>query len=133
MLPADYTFTLDDGGSHTFTDTGLGETTLITPGDQTLTVMDTADDTITGGTTVTVDSMVPGSHGLVQAPQPGRSPGSVPQASEPPQRQVVAVDGWFASVNKRDGGFILAQPIHHTHAEADWWAFDPWWGVERVA
>jgi hypothetical protein len=33
VLPADYTFTLpDDGGSHTLTDTGLGETTLITPG-----------------------------------------------------------------------------------------------------
>jgi hypothetical protein len=36
VLPADYTFTLDDGGSHTLTDTGLGETTLITPGDQTV-------------------------------------------------------------------------------------------------
>jgi hypothetical protein len=133
VLPADYTFTLDDGGSHTFTDTGLGETTLVTPGDQTLTVMDTADNTITGSTTVTVDSMVAGagSHGLVQAPQPGRLPGSVPQASELPQRQVV--DWWFASVNKRDVGLILAQPIHHTHAEADWWALDPWWGVERVA
>ena len=114
VLPADYTFTLDDDGSHTFADTGLGETTLITPGDQTLTVMDTADNTITGSTTVTVDGTVPGtgSHGLVQAPQPGRLPGT--QASE-----------WFASVNKRDVGFILAQPIHHTHAEADWWALDP--------
>ena len=94
--------------------------------------MDTADNTITGSTTVTVDSMVPGSHGLVQAP-PGRLPDSVPQASEPPQRQVAAVDWWLASVNKRDVGFILAQLIHHTHAEADWWALDPWWGVERVA
>jgi parallel beta-helix repeat protein len=129
VLPADYTFTLDDGGSHTFTDTGLGETTLITPGDQTLTVMDTADNTITGSTTVTVDSMVPGSHGLVQAP-PGRLPDSVPQASEPPQRQVVAVDWWFASVNTRDVGVILAQPIHHT--EADWWALDPWRGDEPM-
>jgi hypothetical protein len=92
--------------------------------------MDAADNTITGSTTVTVDSPVPGagSHGLVQAP--GRLPGSVPQASEPPQRQVVAVDWWFASVNKRDVGFILAQPIHHTHAEADWWALDPWRGDE---
>ena len=69
---------------------------------------------------------------LVQAPQPGRLPGSVPQASEPPQRQVVAVDWWFASVNKRDVGFILAQPIHHTHAEADWWALDPWQGDEPM-
>jgi hypothetical protein len=55
VLPADYAFTLDDGGLHTFTDTGLGETTLRTPGDQLLIVTDTADGTITGSATVTVD------------------------------------------------------------------------------
>jgi hypothetical protein len=128
VLPADYSFRPSDAGQVTFP----GGVTLITPGDQTLTVMDTADDTITGSTTVTVDSMVPGagSHGLAQALQPGRLPGSVPQASEPPQRQVV--DWWFASVNKRDVGFILAQPIHHHHAEADWWTLDPWWSYEPM-
>jgi hypothetical protein len=56
VLPADYAFTLDDGGSHTFTDTGLGETTLITPGDQMLTVMDTADNNITGSAIITVNA-----------------------------------------------------------------------------
>jgi len=55
VLPADYTFALADGGIHTFTDTGLGETTLITPGDQTLSVTDTADGMITGTTLITVD------------------------------------------------------------------------------
>jgi hypothetical protein len=59
VLPADYTFTLDDGGTHTFTDTGRGETTLITPGDQMLTVMDTADNTITGSANITVSSTPP--------------------------------------------------------------------------
>ena len=54
VLPADYTFTPDDGGSHTFTNTGLGEITLITPGDQTITVTDTTDHTITASVTVTV-------------------------------------------------------------------------------
>jgi hypothetical protein len=54
VLPADYTFTLDDGGTHTFTDTGRGETTLLTLGDQMLTVTDTADSTITGSATITV-------------------------------------------------------------------------------
>jgi hypothetical protein len=44
---------------HTFTDTGLGETTLITPGDQMLTVMDTADNTITGSATITLSSTPP--------------------------------------------------------------------------
>ena len=39
VLPADYTFTADDQGRHTFS----GAFTLITPGDQTLTVADLAD------------------------------------------------------------------------------------------
>jgi hypothetical protein len=120
VLPADYSFRFSDAGQVTFP----GGVTLITPGEQTLTVMDTAVNTIAGSTTVTVDGT--GSHGPVQAPQPGKLPSRVPHASEPPQRQVVAVDWWFASVNKRDVGFILAQLIHHTHAEADWWALDPW-------
>jgi hypothetical protein len=54
VLPADYTFTLNDGGMHTFTDTGLGETTLRTAGDQMLTVTDSAEATITGSATITV-------------------------------------------------------------------------------
>src|SRR5262249_34831495 len=60
VLHADYSFTLADGGSHTFTDTGLGEITLVTPTDQTLTVTDTADSTLTGSTTITVSSTPPG-------------------------------------------------------------------------
>jgi hypothetical protein len=55
VLPADYMFMSEDGGSHTFTDTGLGETTLITPGNQMITVTDTADNTIMGSVTVMVD------------------------------------------------------------------------------
>ena len=54
VLPADYAFTSADGGIHTFTDTGRGETTLVTLGDQMLTVTDTADDTLTSSATVTV-------------------------------------------------------------------------------
>jgi hypothetical protein len=54
VLPADYAFTLNDAGVHTFTDTGLGEITLVTPGEQTLTVADTTDDTINGNATITV-------------------------------------------------------------------------------
>jgi len=49
VLPADYTFTAGDGGVHTFTDI-----TLVTPGEQTLTVADTTDDTINGNATITV-------------------------------------------------------------------------------
>jgi hypothetical protein len=39
VLPADYTFTADDQGRHTFS----GAFTLITPGDHTLTVADLAN------------------------------------------------------------------------------------------
>jgi hypothetical protein len=50
VLPADYTFTAADQGTHRFT----GGFTLITPGDQTITATDTADNTIVGSATVTV-------------------------------------------------------------------------------
>jgi hypothetical protein len=49
VLPADYTFTVADGGVHTFT----GGVTLMTPGDQTLTATDTASG-MTRTVTVTV-------------------------------------------------------------------------------
>jgi hypothetical protein len=53
-LPADYTFTAADAGVHTFTDTGLGETTLFTHGYQSIAATDTADDSIAGQATVKV-------------------------------------------------------------------------------
>jgi parallel beta-helix repeat protein len=76
VLPADYAFTLDDGGSHTFTDTGLGETTLLTHGHQTITVADTADGSITGDVTVRVRRTRPG-----PSPEPGH--GAVTAAPVP--------------------------------------------------
>jgi hypothetical protein len=54
VLPADYAFTLEDGGVHRFTDTGRGETTLRTHGRQTIAVADTADPSITGQASVRV-------------------------------------------------------------------------------
>jgi probable HAF family extracellular repeat protein len=67
VLPADYTFTAADAGVHTFSDTGLGETTVVTPGDQTVTATDTADDTITGSAAVTVNSSAPAPRGPLRA------------------------------------------------------------------
>jgi hypothetical protein len=49
-LPADYTFTADDNGLHTFS----GGATLYTSGDQTITVTDRSDNTITGVLMVTL-------------------------------------------------------------------------------
>jgi hypothetical protein len=51
VLPADYTFTADDRGVHTFS----GAVSLSTPGDQTITVTDTASG-ITRTVTITVVS-----------------------------------------------------------------------------
>jgi hypothetical protein len=50
LLPADYTFTPSDQGTHTFS----GGVTLFTAGAQTLTVQDTATSSIMGSATVTV-------------------------------------------------------------------------------
>jgi hypothetical protein len=54
VLPADYTFMADDAGVHTFSDTGLGEITLLTHGHQAITATDTADGSIMGQATVKV-------------------------------------------------------------------------------
>jgi hypothetical protein len=62
VLPADYTFTADDAGVHTFTDTGLGETTLFRHGHQVITATDTADGSVTGQATVKVKRAHEGQH-----------------------------------------------------------------------
>src|SRR5262249_43981221 len=50
VLPAAYTFTADDQGTHALS----GGLTLITPGDQTLTATDTDTDTLTGSLVITL-------------------------------------------------------------------------------
>jgi hypothetical protein len=52
VLPADYPFTAADAGMHTF----AGVTTLVSAGSQTVTAADTADSSITGFATVTVNA-----------------------------------------------------------------------------
>jgi hypothetical protein len=54
VLPADYAFAAADAGVHTFSDTGLGEITLVTRGQQTLAVTDTANSAIAGSAAVKV-------------------------------------------------------------------------------
>jgi hypothetical protein len=89
VLPADYAFTAADAGVHTFTDTGLGETTLVTPGDQTLTVTDTADATIPGNTVVTVTD---GSGGAPGVAAPTRRDALNASGEERPFRWAVPAD-----------------------------------------
>ena len=52
VLPANYTFTAADAGTHTFT----GGVTLKTAGSRTVTATDTTDSSITGSQTVTVNA-----------------------------------------------------------------------------
>jgi hypothetical protein len=130
VLPADYTFTAADGGVHTFTDTGLGETTLVTPGDQTLSVTDTADHTVSGSTRVTVSGPAPwpGRHGLGQPPSPFQAStgqAQAPTRSEPSPHEVAAVDQWFAAVPEGDeAGPTWSWVKHPARREADAWLSD---------
>jgi hypothetical protein len=71
-LPANYTFRVSDRGVHFFTN----ETILITPGDQTVTVTDTASG-ITGSVTITVNPGGGGSGGSGSGGGGGSDSGSV--------------------------------------------------------
>jgi WD40 repeat protein len=100
VLPADYNFTADNGGVHTFTDTGHGETTLITPGDQVLTVTDMADPTITGSATVTV--LPSGS-----APAPDGCPRPLGRGREGVNCVAFSPDGQRVASGSEDGFVIV--------------------------
>ena len=117
VLPPDYPFTLVDQGRHTF----LAGFTLVTPGDQTLTVTDTSANAITGTVIATVDpspSPPPGG-GARQpslAPIPRGSPylldssvihttDSIPAVRMRAVEEVARVDRFFASLNDDDSWF----------------------------
>jgi hypothetical protein len=105
QLPADYTFQASDQGQVTFP----GGVVLITPGDQTITATDTADGTISGSATVTVNSAGPGAN-----TRNGRRPASF---------DPLALDRFFASGKERsDHGtwaslVSLASCIHRGRAD----------------
>jgi hypothetical protein len=77
LLPADYTFTAQDQGVHTF----AGSFVLVTPGEQTITASDTDGNSICGDAIQTVDPVVgpflaSGSRDFGRKPMSGnRSPG----------------------------------------------------------
>jgi predicted outer membrane repeat protein len=77
ILPEDYTFSPDDAGVHTFTDTGRGETALVTPGEQMLTVTDTADNNVTGSAAIDVVSADAGVGVVADSGIPQRLQGSI--------------------------------------------------------
>jgi hypothetical protein len=115
VLPADYAFVPDDSGRHTFTDTGLGEVTLVTPGEQMLTVLDTADNALTGSIVITV-SAGPAPHG--QGPPPRTVParpaqGAAPAPRQPSASEVVGPELWFASLHDVDDVWRTVPRLNH--------------------
>jgi hypothetical protein len=121
VLPADYTFTPGDGGVHTFTDTGAGETTLVTPGEQTLTVTDTADGTLTGAATVTVGGPGPEPGGrLLSHPGQSTAPLNAPGGSAGPGPELANADRFFAALRPREVG-PLWSPQHARGQEPGPW------------
>jgi hypothetical protein len=107
VLPADYTYTPADGGTHTFTDTGRGETTLITAGDQLLTVTDTVDDTITGSATVSVDAgnSAPAPDGAPQPFGPSPTGTTTPVQNVKSSSANAAVERFFTALAEEESTF----------------------------
>jgi hypothetical protein len=115
VLPADYAFQPSDAGQVTFP---IG-VTLITPGDQTLSVTGTADNTFTGSALVTVASTAPRAgpdwlgqpmlSGSETSPAPAQ-PTTQPQASS---AEVLALDRWLALFPAADELGLTAPGLTH--------------------
>jgi autotransporter-associated beta strand protein len=119
MLPADYTFSTADGGVHTFTNTGLGETTLVTPGDQSITATDTVSG-INGGAILTVMA-----GGLTAGPSSRQGVASLASAVGPtptPAREEI----WLAQpIDETPAGVCQTNAASHPQAGvAESWAAD---------
>jgi hypothetical protein len=110
QLPADYTFQPGDQGMVTF----AGGVTLITPGEQVITAMDTADPTITGSATVTVSSAGPD----VRRQLPSRS---VQAGLEAASADRLFADLWQAELGS------LGSPNHDRRAAARPWGLGWLW------
>jgi hypothetical protein len=127
VLPADYTFKPSDAGQVTFP----GGVTLITPGDQTLTVTDKADNTLTGSAVVTVGSTAPGAepHRLGQ-PTPSGSETSPASAEPTTQREssateVLTLDRRLASFPEGHDAWVPVPLLkHQLGGEPDAWLVD---------
>jgi hypothetical protein len=124
VLTGDYTFSSGDGGAHTFTDTGLGETTLLTPGEQTLTVTDTADGTLTGAATVTVASTGPEPGGrLLSHPGLRTAPIDATNGGAGPGPELANADRFFAALLPEGAG-SLGSPRHARGQEPGPWVLE---------
>ena len=119
VLPANYTFTTDDGGDngvHTFP-SGV---TLITPGDQNFTVTDAADSTITGSAIVTiVPSPTPPPGGNANGPS---NPTFLRQSTLAwSNQQVALVDRLFSALHEEHFGFTSPVVKYSGRVEVDQW------------
>jgi hypothetical protein len=125
VLPADYPFTPEDGGRHTF----AAGVTLVTPGGQALTVTDTADATVSGRAVVTVGGPAPGAgpHGPGQPPsesQAGTAPARPPTRGEPSAQEPAARERWLASSHEAEDAWVrVPRMSDQTPGQTGtWWA-----------
>jgi streptogramin lyase len=125
VLPAAYTFAAADQGTHTFTDTGLGETTLLTAGDQALMVSD-IDSGINGSTTVTVAAAGAPTVGGPRA-TPALAAGAVPMdmasRAGAPAPQGSVIDALFAGSPRPRDEWNVYPPVRGDAASP----VDPAW------
>jgi hypothetical protein len=118
VLPGNYTFQMTDSGTHTF----AAGVTLITPGDQTLTVTDTTNATIIGTALSTVNSPAPPPGGGANVPP---SPSRNPEMAPLPNAQPLAfVDRLFALLNQNDDSVRWPAWQHFRQSDAHRWALD---------
>ena len=113
VLPANYTFTSADQGTHLFS----GGVTFFTPGAQTLTVQDTANTSITGSASITVNAVAVASLVLT-------APGSA-TAGTPFNVTVTAMDSNGNVVTGYTGTVVFTstepnpQPTDYTFTSSD--------------
>jgi hypothetical protein len=134
VLPADYIFTADDGGMHSFTDTGLGETTLLTPGDQMLTVTDTVDATISGIAIVTVDPDGSGAAfgGSSRPFGPSMIQTTTPVRNVTPNSTNATLEGFFVALAEEETTFPWLRWEHKEPGEQAGWVLELWRQKECV-
>jgi hypothetical protein len=116
VLPADYSFTASDQGSHTF------PVTLETGGSQTITATDTSISAVNGAATVQDYAAIPGLHFHISAP-PSTTAGSpfsftvtaLDQNNQLASHYVGTMNLWFGGQSSGCGRAHLQQRLHVIH------------------
>ena len=116
ILPADYTFTTSDHGSHSL------PVTLGTAGNQASTATDTQNSSVSGSTTVQVLNYIPGLHFTATASEsfiPAGSPFTITVTAYDEYNQVATRYVGTIAFTSSDQGQGVALPANYTFTNAD--------------